>query len=101
MSTLSIRLSERLDEHLTAESRLAGQPKSLIARNALEQFLRNRRRERFLAQLIRAAAAINSDESAALVEEALPFDNEALESTEGDSKPGSGNILATRPTDGA
>ena len=101
MSTLSIRLSERLDEHLTAESRLAGQPKSLIVRNALEQFLRNRRRERFLAQLIRAAAAINSDESAALVEEALPFDNEALESTEGDSKPGSGNILATRPTDGA
>ena len=100
MSTLSIRLSERLDEHLTAESRLAGQPKSLIARNALEQFLRNRRRERFLAQLTRAAAAINSDESAALVEEALPFDNDALESPEGDSKPGSGNILATRPTDG-
>ena len=101
MSTLSIRLSERLDEHLTAESRLAGQPKSLIARNALEQFLDNRRRERFLAQMTRAATVIDSDETATLVEEALPFDNEALESTEGDSKPGSGNILATRPTDGA
>ena len=83
MSTLSIRLSERLDEHLTAESRLAGQPKSLIARNALEQFLDNRRRERFLAQLTRAATVIDSEETATLVEEALPFDNEALELTEG------------------
>ena len=82
MSTLSIRLSERLDGFLTAESRLAGQPKSLIARNALEQFLENRRRERFLAQMARAATAIDSDETATLVEEALPFDNEALELTE-------------------
>ena len=82
MSTLSIRLSERLDEHLTVESRLAGQPKSLIARNALEQFLENRRRERFLAQMTRAATAIDFNETATLVEEALPFDNEALESTE-------------------
>ena len=82
MSTLSIRLSERLDEFLTAESRLAGQPKSLIARNALEQFLENRRRERFLAQMTRAATAIDSDETATLAEEALPFDNEALELTE-------------------
>ena len=85
MSTLSIRLSERLDGFLTAESRLAGQPKSLIARNALEQFLENRRRERFLAQMTRAASAIDSDESATLVEEALPFDNEALELTEGNT----------------
>ena len=83
MSTLSIRLSESLDEHLTAESRLAGQPKSLIARNALEQFLDDRRRQRFLARLTRAATVIDSDENTTLVEEALPFDNEALESTEG------------------
>ena len=83
MPTLSIRLSQRLDEHLTAESRLAGQPKSLIARNALEQFLDNRRRERFLARLTRAATVIDSDESTTLVEGALPFDNEALELTEG------------------
>lgn len=83
MPTLSIRLSERLDEHLTAESRLVGQPKSLVAHNALEQFLDNRRRERFLARLTRAATAIDSDETTTLVEEALPLDNEALELTEG------------------
>lgn len=83
MSTLSIRLSESLDDDLTEESRLAGQPKSLIARTALEQFLDNRRRQRFLARLARAAAAIDSDEAATLVNEALPIDNEALELTEG------------------
>ena len=83
MSTLSIRLSESLDDHLTEESRLAGQPKSLIARTALEQFLANRRRQRFLAQLARAAAAIDPDEAVTLVNEALPIDNEALELTEG------------------
>ncbi len=54
-----------------------------MARNALEQFLDNRRRERFLAQMTRAATVIDSDETATLVEEALPFDNEALELTEG------------------
>ena len=79
MSTLSIRLSESLDEHLTEESRLAGQPKSLIARTALVQFLDSRRRQRFLGRLARAATAINSDEAAVLVNEALPIDNEALE----------------------
>ena len=51
----------------------------------LEQFLDNRRRERFLARLTRAATVIDADETATLVEEALPFDNEALELTEGGS----------------
>ena len=82
MSVLSIRLSERLDENLNEESRLSGQPKSLIARTALEEFLAGRRRERFLARLSRAAAAIDADEAGKLADEALPFDNEALELTE-------------------
>ena len=50
---------------------------------ALEQLLDNRRRQRFLAQLARAAAAIDSVEAVTLVNEALPIDNEALELTEG------------------
>ena len=49
----------------------------------LEQLLDNRRRQRFLAQLARAAAAIDSDEAVTLVNDALPIDNEALELTEG------------------
>lgn len=82
MSTLSIRLTERLNAHLTEESRLARQPKSLIARNALEQFLAGRRRERFLAELTRAAAALDSEDARALADEALQLDNEAFELTE-------------------
>lgn len=79
MTVLSIRLPEGLDARLNEESRLAGQPKSLIARTALEQFLAGRRRERFLARLSRAAAAVDAG---ALADEALPFDNEALELAE-------------------
>ena len=82
MSTLSIRLSERLEAYLSEESRLARKPKSLIARAALEEFLVGRRRVRFLAGLTRAAEAINADDAATLANEAVPFDNEALALTE-------------------
>ena len=77
MSTLSIRLSDDLDARLSEESRLASQPKSLLVRTALEQFLVGRRHERFLARLAAAAAATESD-AGELAAEALPFDNEAL-----------------------
>ena len=77
MSTLSIRLSDDLDERLSEESRLASQPKSLLARTALEQFLAGRRRQRLLARLASAAAAMEAD-AAELAQEALPFDNESL-----------------------
>lgn len=79
MSVFSIRLSERLDANLSEESRLAGQPKSLIVRTALEQFLAGRRRERFLARLSRAATMIDANHAIGLADEALQFDNEALE----------------------
>ncbi len=82
MTVLSIRLPERLEAELSEESSLAGQSRSLIARTALEQFLADRRRDRFLAQLTRAASAINAGEAVALAEEALPFDDEALALTE-------------------
>jgi predicted transcriptional regulator len=82
MSTLSIRLSDDLDARLSEESRLASQPKSLLARTALEQFLAGRRHERFLARLAVAAAATEPD-AAVLAAEALPFDNEALALAEG------------------
>ena len=78
MSILSIRLTERLDARLSEESRLANQPKSLIARVALERFLADRRRDRFLARMTRAAAAIEAKDAITLAEEALPLDNESL-----------------------
>ena len=81
MSTLSIRLSDDLDERLSEESRLASQPKSLLVRIALEQFLVGRRQERFLARL--AAAAATEFDAGKFAAEALPFDNEALALAEG------------------
>ena len=77
MSTLGIRLSDDLDERLSEESRLMGQPKSLLVRTALEQFLAGRRRERLLACLSAAAAATDID-ATAIAAEALAFDNESL-----------------------
>ncbi len=82
MTTLSIRISEDLDARLSEESRSARQPKSLLARTALEQFLARQRRERLLARLARAAGAIDGDEATALAAEALPLDNESLELAE-------------------
>ena len=83
MSTLSIRLSEELDARLSEESRLASQPKSLLARAALEEFLVSRRRDRFLARLTLAAAATDTVDAGTLAAEALPLDNESLALAEG------------------
>lgn len=94
MSTLSIRLSDDLDERLSEESRLVSQPKSLLARTALEQFLAGRRRGRLLARLAAAAAATEID-ATELAAEALPFDNESLALAEGR------NPTAERPAGGS
>ena len=44
----------------------------------------DRRGERLVARLVRAAAAVDTPDAVALAEEALPFDNDALALTEGD-----------------
>ena len=59
MATLSLRLSSDLDARLTEESRLSDVPKSLLAREALEEYVSRRRRERLLAELTRAARALD------------------------------------------
>ena len=79
MATLSLRLSSDLDARLTEESRVSDVPKSLLAREALEEYVSRRRRERLLAALTRAAIALDPDEAAALASEALPLGNEALD----------------------
>ena len=90
MSTLSIRLSKELDSRLSEESIVAREPKSLLARTALEEFLKRRRHERFVAELARAAAAIDGEGAAALAAEALSMDNEALAMAEGRQTTGEG-----------
>lgn len=83
MSTLSIRLSAGLDAVLTEEARLTNQPKSLVVRTALEQFLASRRHDRLLRRLARAAAAVDAGDAIALADEALPLDNESLAFADG------------------
>lgn len=86
MATLSLRLSSDLDARLTEESRVSDVPKSLLAREALEEYVSRRRRERLLAELTRAARALDPDEAAALAAEALPLDNEALDGASFDER---------------
>lgn len=82
MTMLSIRLSDELDARLNAESGAAGQPKSFLVRQALEQFLIRRKRERFVAELTRAARMLDAGEALEVATEALPLDNEALDLTD-------------------
>ena len=51
----------------------------------MEQSVLRQRRERLLADLTRAAKALDPAEAAALAAEALPHDNEALRAGEGAS----------------
>ena len=84
MATLSIRLSDDLEEKLEQEARLRETNRSEVAREALADFLRRQEQERFMAELLEAARHLKDDpETLRLVEEWLPIDNEAMEIAEG------------------
>jgi predicted DNA-binding protein len=82
MSLISIRLPENLDAELTREAQTCQRPKSELAREAIVEYLARRERERFLGAIARAARTTGED-GVALAEDALPFDNEALNLAEG------------------
>lgn len=83
-TTLSIRLSEELEERLDQEARLRETNRSEVARQALADYLRRSERERFMAELLEEARQLKNDpETLRLVEEWLPIDNEAMEIAEG------------------
>lgn len=85
MSLVSIRLPGELESRLASEAERTGRPKSDIAREAIIEYLDRVERERFLAEIARAARSGEDDEPLAAAEEALPLDNEALSITEGSS----------------
>ncbi|HEX9627375.1 MAG TPA: hypothetical protein VGA00_10610 [Acidiferrobacterales bacterium] len=83
MSLLSIRLPKDLEKQLADEARLTQKKRAQLVREALADYLQGRRRERFLAEMTRAAGALGSDERARreageTAEGFLPLDNEAL-----------------------
>lgn len=77
MKRISITLPKGLASELSREARLTRRPKSAVVREAIAEHLSRRERERFLAEIARAAAE-PGDDAIALAEEALPLDNEAL-----------------------
>jgi predicted transcriptional regulator len=78
VATLNMRLDDELDRRLTAEAERAAETRSQLARRAIEEFLSQRQRQRFLDRIARAARARGPAEAVAAAEEALPTDNEAL-----------------------
>jgi predicted transcriptional regulator len=79
----SLRLPSDLERRLGEEARHCGQPRSELIREALEELLRRREQERFMARLVAAAEALASDPSARaesldVATEFLPADSEAL-----------------------
>jgi predicted transcriptional regulator len=78
MATLNMRLDDELDRRLTQEAELAAETRSELARRAIEAYLSQRQRQRFLDKIARAARVRGGREALAAAEEALATDNEAL-----------------------
>src|ERR1700688_2311736 len=83
MSVISIRLPEDIEVRLTREAVRTQRAKSEVARDAIEDYLKRQERDRFHAEIARAARARGDAEILDLAAESLQFDNEALEQTEG------------------
>jgi predicted DNA-binding protein len=82
MPLVSIRLPADLEELLAREAARTQRPKSEIARDAIVDYLERIARERFLAEIARAASERGHTEALAVAAEALVTDNEALAASE-------------------
>jgi predicted transcriptional regulator len=78
MSLVSIRLPDDIEASLAREAERTQRPKSEIARDAIVQYLLRSERERFLADIARAARSRDGESSLVVAEEALPLANESL-----------------------
>jgi predicted transcriptional regulator len=87
MPLVSIRLPEEVEARLAREAEREQRPKSEIARDAIVDYLQRTERERFIADIARAARARDTDTVLAAAEAALPLDNEALGIGEGVREP--------------
>ncbi len=82
MATLNMRLDDDLEQRLAREASLENQTRSELARAAIASYLAQRERQRFQAQILRAARARGDREAIAMAEGALYTDNEVLELSE-------------------
>lgn len=88
MTMLNIRLTGQIEQRLTEEAERENKTRSEIARDALNWYLLEIEKKRFMDQLLeeaRSAYAIESirQEAQTIAEEFLPIENEILENAEG------------------
>src|SRR3979490_2895891 len=79
MAIVSIRLPDDVVLSLNREAERTRRAKSEIARDAIAQYLKRQERDRFLAEIARAARAGSESEALDLADEALPLDNDEHE----------------------
>lgn len=87
MSMLNIRLTDQIEQQLSAEARRENKTRSEIARDALIWYLTEIEKKRFMDQLLEEAREAYANETIRqeakeIAEEFLPLENEALDITE-------------------
>ncbi len=61
MSTISIRISDDLERQLSAEADTQGRPRSELVRQAIQEFVSRKEKERFMAELLAEASEAYSN----------------------------------------
>lgn len=82
MTTISLRLPDDLSQRLEQEMASSHQSRSDLIRLALENFLRERQRQRLLAAFAAEATLLDREEIAALADDFADAEDEALERAE-------------------
>lgn len=88
MGAISLRLPDDLERKLSTEAELSGRPCYEVIRDVLVQFIAQRERARFMAELAAEARVGYGDpevrrEALDMAEEAVALGNEALDLAEG------------------
>ena len=78
MANLSIRLPDELDQRLAEEANRESRPRSEVARDAIQWYLDEMKRRRFIGALVADARRLTERETVEIAEESLPLDNETL-----------------------
>lgn len=90
MSLLSVRLPKDLEKKLADEAKHSHKKRAELVREALSAYLRSRQRKRFMDEMLAELKAMTPEmraEGLQVAEEALPFDNEALDIVEARERP--------------
>lgn len=82
MTIISLRLPDELSQRLEQETVSSHQSRSDLIRLALENFLRERQRQRLLAAFAAEAALLDREEIAVLAEDFAEAEDQALDRAE-------------------